>query len=165
MNLKLLLTVSSFTLAVALSAHADSTVTLTDVHNCCKSCTNGITKAVSSVPGATATIGTEKTTVTITAKSDADAKKATAALLKAGYFGSGAEAGTASDAKVKSATVTGVHLCCGKCVDAFNKAVKEAGATGSDATKGAKTVKVEGDFSPKDLLAAMNKNGFNGEVK
>lgn len=163
MNLKHLLSISSLSFVMALSAHAEATVTLTGVHNCCKSCDNGITKAITSVPGAT--VVTDKSKITITAKSEADATKATAALLKAGYFGEGAKAGTASEAKVKSATVTGVHLCCGKCVDAFNKAAKEGGGTTTDATKGAKSVKVEGDFSPKDLLAALNKNGFNGEVK
>ncbi len=159
---KFFLSITSLTFALALSANAESTVTLTGVHNCCKSCTTGIEKAVSSVPGAKATADKDK--VTITAKSQADATKATAALLKAGYYGEGAKAGTASEAKVKSANVTGVHLCCGKCVTAFNEAVKAVGGT-SDATKGAKSVKVEGDFSPKDLLAALNKGGFNGEVK
>lgn len=161
---KFFLTITSLTFALALSANAESTVTLTGVHNCCKSCTTGISKAVESVPGAKATA--DKGTVTITAKTQADATKATAALLKAGYYGEGgsAKAATASDGKVKSATVTGVHLCCGKCVTAFNDAVKTVGGT-SDATKGAKSVKVEGDFSPKDLLAALNKGGFNGEVK
>ena len=163
MNLKLILSISSITFALALGANADSTVTLKGVHNCCKSCANGITKAVTSVSGAT--VALDKSTITITAKSEADATKATAALLKAGYFGEGATAGTASDAKVKSAKVSGVHLCCGKCVDAFNKAAKAGGATKTDATKGAKTVTVEGDFSAKDLLAALNKEGFNGEVK
>lgn len=163
MNLKYLLSIPSLTLVLALSLHAEATVTLTGVHNCCKSCATGITKAVESVPGAKATA--DKSTVTITAKTQADATKATAALLKAGYFGEGAKAGTASDAKVKSATVSGVHLCCGKCVDAFNKAATAGGATKTDATKGAKSVTVEGDFSPKDLLAALNKSGFNAEVK
>jgi len=164
MNLKHFLSISSLTLSMALVAHAaESKVTLTDVHNCCKSCANGINKAVNSVPGATATI--EKSTVTITAKSEADVKKATAALVKAGYFGTGAEVASASDAKVKSATVSGVHLCCGKCVDAFNKAAKEGGATTTDATKGAASVKVEGDFSHKDLQTALNKNGFAGSIK
>jgi len=163
MNLKHLLSISSISFAMAFAAHAESKVTLTDVHNCCKSCANGITKAVTSVPGATATI--DKSTITITAKDDADATKATAALLKAGYYGAGAPAGTASEGKVKSATVSGVHLCCGKCVDAFNKAAKAGGATTTNAAKGSASVKVEGDFSPKDLLAALNKGGFNGEVK
>lgn len=165
MKLHHLLTISSITLLTAVAAHAEATVTLTGVHNCCKSCDKGIKEAVSSVPGATAAV--DKTTVTITAKSEADAKSATAALLKAGYYGDGAAAtNTASDAKVKSATVTGVHLCCGKCVTAFNKAAKSvSGVTSTDAAKGAKSVKVEGDFSPKELLAALNKSGLNGDVK
>jgi hypothetical protein len=58
-----------------------------------------------------------------------------------------------------------VHLCCGKCVDAFNKAVKPAGATKTDAAKNAKTVIVEGDVSPKDVLEALHKAGFNATVK
>src|ERR1700712_5599332 len=65
MNLKLILSISSVSLAMVLCANAEATATLTDVHNCCKSCDNGIKKAVSSVPGATAT--TDKGTVTITA--------------------------------------------------------------------------------------------------
>ena len=149
--------------AVAVAARAESTVTLTGVHNCCKSCTTGISKAVTSVDGATCTA--DKGTVTITAKSETDARKAVAALLDAGYFGEGAKAGTASAAKAKSVTVAGVHLCCGKCVDAFNKAATEAGATKTDAVKGAKSVIVDGDLSPKELLAALNKGGFNGKVK
>ncbi|HEY2573620.1 MAG TPA: hypothetical protein VGH65_06115 [Verrucomicrobiaceae bacterium] len=144
---------------------ADATVTLSGVHNCCKSCVKGIEKAVSSVKGATATC--DGNNVTITAKNTTDSKKAVAALLNAGYFGEGATttAGTASEGKSKSVTVEGPHLCCGKCVDAFNKAIKEAGATGSNAEKGSKSVTVDGETSPKEVLAALNKNGFNGKVK
>jgi len=150
-------------IAFAVAARAESSITLTGVHNCCKGCANGISKAVTSVAGATCTA--DKGTVTITAKSAADAKKAVAALLDAGYFGEGATAPTASAAKAKSITVSGVHLCCGKCVDAFNKAATAGGATKTDAVKGAKSVIVEGDLSPKDLLAALNKGGFNGKLK
>ncbi len=150
-------------IAVAVGARAESSVTLTGVHNCCKSCTTGISKAVTSVAGATCTA--DKGNITITAKSDADAKKAVAALLDAGYFGEGATAGAASEVKAKSVTVEGVHLCCGKCVTAFNKAATAIGATKTDAVKGAKSVTVDGDISPKELLTALNKGGFNGKVK
>ncbi len=150
--------------ALALGVRAaDTSVTLTGVHNCCKSCVTGISKAVSGVKGATATC--DGNSVTVTAKNSADSKKAVAALLSAGYFGEGATAPTASEAKSKTVTVEGPHLCCGKCVDAFNKAVKESGATGSNAAKGSKSVTIEGEVSPKELLAALNKNGFNGKVK
>lgn len=150
-------------IAFAAAARAESSVTLTGVHNCCKSCANGISKAVTSVEGATCTA--DKGSITINAKSEADVKKAVAALLDAGYFGEGAKPGTASAAKAKSVTVTGVHLCCGKCVDAFNKAATAGGASKTDAVKGAKSVTVEGDLSPQQLLTALNKGGFNGKVK
>lgn len=150
--------------AVALAARAESTLTLTGVHNCCKKCDNGIIDAITK---AGASAKTEKGTVTITAKDEAGAKKAAAALADAGYFGKGAEAASGlSDAKVKSITVTGAHLCCGKCADAFNKAAMSAsGVTKSAAAKGDTSVTVEGDFSAKDLIAALNKGGFNAKVK
>jgi periplasmic mercuric ion binding protein len=149
--------------AFAVAARAESSVTLTGVHNCCKSCTTGIAKAVGTVKGASATC--DKGTVTVTAKTATDAKKAVAALLDAGYYGEGAKAQTASDGKVKSVTVTGVHLCCGKCVTAFNEAATAGGATKTDAVKGAASVTIEGDVSPSQILTALNKGGFNGKVK
>ena len=152
------------TLALGLSARAESTATLTGVHNCCKSCDKGIVGAVAKVSGATAT--TDKSTVTITAANEADVKKATASLVAAGYFGAGAEAPAVTDAKVTGATVSGVHLCCGKCVDAFNKAATAtAGVKGTDATKGAASVKVEGSFSTKEFATNLNKAGFSGTIK
>lgn len=155
-------TVTAILFSAAL--HAESSITLTGVHNCCKKCDNGIVGAISKA-GATAKV--EKTKVTITAADEATAKKAAAALGAAGYFGAGMEpAAGLSEAKSKSVIVEGAHLCCQKCVDAFNKAAMgAAGVTKTNATKGAASVIVEGDISPKDLIAALNKCGFNGTVK
>jgi hypothetical protein len=164
MKIKLITSFTVLTLALGLGARAESTLTLTGVHNCCKSCDKGIVAAVAKVSGASAT--TDKTTVTITAANEADAKKAAASLVAAGYFGAGAEAPAVTDAKVKSATVSGVHLCCGKCVDAFNKAATAtAGVKSTDATKNAESVKVEGEFSTKEFAANLNKAGFSGTIK
>jgi copper chaperone CopZ len=158
-----LLTVSAL-LALSLAAHAESTVTLNNIHNCCGSCAKGITKAVTSVDGATVT--TTKTSATITAKNKATVDKAVDALLAAGFYGEGAPPQTAPDKKVTSATVSGTHLCCGKCVTGVEKAVKNTpGATAHDATKGAKSFKVTGDFNLKDLVAALNKAGYAGKVE
>lgn len=172
MNTHLTAILSAAVVAFATNTRAaDSTITLTGVHNCCKSCANGIEKAVTSVKGATASC--DGKTVTITAKNSTDAKKAAAALLAAGYYGDGAPASPGSAnptaapgaAKAKSVTVEGPHLCCGKCVTAFNDAVKSAGASGSNAAKGSKSVTVEGEVSPQEIHAALNKAGFNGKVK
>ncbi|HSI36450.1 MAG: cation transporter [Phycisphaerae bacterium] len=146
------------------SAMAESTVKLTGVHNCCGSCKKGIEAAVTKAGGKAEVA---KDAVTITAADDAAAKKAVGGLLAAGYFGSGADAtNAASDVKAKSVTIQGPHLCCGKCVDGFNKAAKgAAGVTKTDAKKNSDTVVVEGDVSPKELIEALRKGGFNATVK
>lgn len=158
-----ILSAAALAMGAMTTAASAAEATLTNVHVCCNSCKKGIDAAVT---GAGATAKIEKTTVTVTAADDAGVKKAVDALLAAGYYGDGAPAAAApSDAKAKSVTVEGVHLCCGKCVDAFNKAVKPAGATKTDAAKNAKTVVVEGDVSAKDVLDALHKAGFNATVK
>ena len=168
MKLTTLTTIVALSLSLS-SARAESTVKVTGVHNCCKKCDDGILNSVKSVEGAS--IATNKGDVTITAKDEETAKKAVAALLAAGYAGKGAEQATTGDdkvktARVKTASVSGVHLCCGKCVTAAEKAVMSVkGVTKHDATKGATTFNVEGNFSPKALVAALNKAGLNGIVK
>jgi hypothetical protein len=147
-----------------LSLLADSNVVLTGVHNCCKKCDTGINEAVSKVEGASAK--TEKGKVTITAKDEATAKMAAASLVKNGYFGVGAVAPAVEDRKVKSITVNGLHLCCGKCVTAAEDAVMSvAGVTAHTATKGATSFKVDGDFSTQELANALHKAGFHGDLK
>lgn len=161
--MKLVILTSVVALVLNLSVHAESTISLTGVHNCCKKCDDGIIKAVKSVDGASVT--TDKGNVSITAPNEASAKKAVSALLAAGYAGQGAEVPTVADAKVKSATVSGVHLCCDKCVKALDKAVMGiGGVTKQNATKGAKSFTVEGEFSTQALATALNKAGFNGSV-
>ena len=169
MGLKMIRTAMLGVAAMALGAMTTTSVsaaeaTLTGVHNCCKSCVKGIDAAVT---GAGAKARIDKSTVTVTADDDAGVKKAVDALLAAGYYGNGATTSAAapSDAKAKSVTIEGIHLCCGKCVTALNKAVTAAGATKTDAAKNAKTVVVEGDVSPKDVLEALHKAGFNATVK
>ena len=165
MKTPLLLTLLSF--ASAVSLFAESNLVLTGVHNCCKKCDTGIAEAVAKVEGASAkTDKAEKGKVTITAKDEATAKLAAQSLVKNGYFGEGAVAPTVADQKVKSATVNGLHLCCGKCVTAAEEAVLSvAGVTGHNATKGAASFKVDGDFSTQQLSNALHKAGLHGEIK
>lgn len=148
----------------AASLFADSTLVLTGVHNCCKKCDTGIAEAVAKVEGASAK--TEKGKVTISAKDEATVKLAAESLVKNGYFGEGAVAPVVVDQKVKSATVNGLHLCCGKCVTAAEEAVMSvAGVTGHTAAKGAVSFKVDGDFSVQQLSNALHKAGLHGEIK
>ena len=162
------LIIPTLALAFTVFAQAEATVTLEGVHNCCKSCANGITKAASSIKGVTAAV--DGTTVTLTAKNETSAKKAVEAIMDAGYYGTGAESGsaaktTAAPKKLKGATVTNVHLCCGKCVKAVDAAVKSvAGVTGATIESKATSFTVEGEFDEGELVAALNKAGFQGKV-
>lgn len=148
-------------------ASAEESVTLTDVHNCCKSCTKGLEKAVATVPGVTAKI--DKSTVTLSGASDADLQKAVDAIVAAGYIGTSSDkdvkvtAPTAPDEMVSSLTITGTHLCCGKCVKAVEAALKEVPGVKSDtAKKGAESFQVEGNFNAKAVMEALEKAGFSG---
>jgi copper chaperone CopZ len=150
------------------SVLADASLTLEGVHNCCGGCERGITKAVESVKGATVTVDGE--TVTISAKNSTTVKKAVAALFDGGYAGKGEGVETpkaaSSDRKLNGATVTGVHLCCGKCVRAVEAAVKTVpGITGSSIESKATQFTVEGEFTEGVLIAALNAAGFNGSIK
>lgn len=162
MRLTLLLSIGL--LAALPSVQAESSIKLQGVHNCCKSCEKGINSAIAKVSGATAEV--DGKTVTVKAGDEATAKKAVNSLLEGGYFGTGATAPAIQDAKVKSATVDGLHLCCGKCVTAAEKAILSVpGVTAHNAEKGSKSVKIDGDFSTAALQKALNEAGFNGAIK
>ncbi|MFZ4765471.1 MAG: hypothetical protein ACOYMN_11000 [Roseimicrobium sp.] len=150
--------------AFSLTAGAETTITLTDLHNCCQGCERGIVNALESVDGVK--VAMDKTSATLTAKNQGDADKAMAKLLDAGYYGKGMPVLSVPDKKVQSATVSGTHLCCGKCVKGVDAAIKDtAGATKHSAVKGAKTFTVEGNFNLKDLLAALHKHGYHGKIE
>ena len=158
--------------ALASFAQAESTVKLTGVHLCCKSCVKGVDKAVGAVTGVTAASDMDASTVTLTAPDTTAAQKAVDALVAAGYYGKSEDAGVkfnsetgAKDAKVTSLTVKDVHLCCGKCVKAVNAALAGvSGVTGNTAEKDATSFEVKGDFSPVEVFAALQKAGLTGKA-
>jgi copper chaperone CopZ len=167
----ILLPLAVFVSLTLTSSAADVTSKLSDVHLCCKGCVNGVEKAVGAVEGAKAEIDADAGTVTLSGPNKATVQKAANALVKAGYFGK-SEGGVKLDSatgatgkNVQSVRVEGVHLCCGKCVKAVDKAVKSVnGAKQHNATKGAKTFEVTGDFNDKELFAALQKEGLAGKV-
>lgn len=164
-------------LALTASLRAETTLTMTGVHNCCGSCAKGITKAGSIGEGVTIDVPEKSTTVTITSKKKGDAMKAAEAIIAAGYFGkieggepsksaSKSTASTKPEAKMTKATVSGVHLCCKKCETAAANAVKTVpGITKSDIVAKATSFTVEGEFTKSELTAALNAAGFAGDIK
>ncbi len=157
--------------SAALLAQADQ-VKLADVHLCCGGCVKGAEKAVAKVGGATATVDKDAGTVTIAASSKAILQQAVESLQAAGYYGKTSDASIKVAAtagvpagKVQKLKVEGVHLCCGKCVTAVQKAVgRVAGVKGNTAEKNVATFEVTGDFNAKDVFAELNKAGLAGKV-
>lgn len=161
--------ISALTLTLCARAE-DATAKINHVHLCCDKCVKGVQTAIATVPGVKATCDKETGVVELTAADKDTVQKGADALVSAGYFG------TSSDVKLDSATgaksdkvqtfkVSGVHLCCAKCVKAVDKAVKSApGVTGDTATKGAESFEVTGDFNPEDVMAALQKAGLTGKA-
>jgi copper chaperone CopZ len=159
----------AFTLA---TQAADTSAKITEVHLCCKGCVTGVEKAVGTVPGAKAETDADAGTVTLTGPDAATVQKAADALVKAGYFGKCSDSAIrivnkngATGAKVQTLKIEGVHLCCGKCVKAVDKAVKSvSGVKEQNATKGAKSFEVTGDFKDSEVFDALEKEGLSGKA-
>lgn len=149
---------------------ADTSAKIGNVHLCCKSCVTGVEKAVGEVSGATVAVDKDARTAVLTGPDAATVQKAADALVAAGYYGTTDDSKVklhvktgATGKKVSSLQVSGVHLCCGKCVTAVDEALKSVpGVKGHTAVKGAKTFEVTGDFSDKDVFAALQKAGLSG---
>ena len=161
-----------FTLGSACFAiGADTKVTLSGVHLCCKGCVKGVTKAVD---GSGGTVSCDAKAGTVVISGDkGTVEKALEAVAKAGYYGKSDNPdlgiscqGGAEDKKVKSLTLSGTHLCCGKCVKAVTKAVDATdGATNHTAKKGSEIFEVTGDFNAQSFIKALHDNGLHAFVK
>jgi len=159
-------------LTAAVSAQAESSVKLTDVHLCCQSCVKGVDKAVAKVDGVKATSSMDDKTVSLTAADSATLQKAVDALVAAGYYGKSSDAAIkvsadtgAKDQKVQSLKVADTHLCCASCVKAVNKALGSvSGVTGNTAVKGATEFTINGDFNEKQAMDALQNAGLTGHV-
>ena len=164
--------IASLAFVCIASASAESIAKITDVHLCCKSCVTGVEKAIAEVPDAKAAVDQDGGTVTLSGPNAATVQKAADALLAAGYFGKCHDSSVKLDAstgakgqKVQSLKIEGVHLCCGKCVKAVDRAVKSvAGVKEQTAVKGAKTFEVSGDFNDQEVFTALQKEGLAGKV-
>src|SRR5712671_4669210 len=158
--------------ALTFSAQADTTTKISNVHLCCPSCVKGVEKAVADVKDVTATVDKDAGTVTVTGSDKAAVQKAANALMAAGYFGKSSDKDIkmvndtgAKGKKVQTLKLEGVHLCCGKCVSAVDKAVKSvSGVKEHTAVKNAKSFEVIGDFDDQEVVNALHNAGLTGKV-
>lgn len=163
--------VAGLVLSLASAAQAGQ-VSVTGVHICCGNCVRAANDALKGVEGVSdVAVNQPAKSVTFTAASDAAAEAGVKALADAGFGGaakhgdkdvafpaSGAQAG----AKADSVTLTGVHLCCGGCVNAATRAVKDvAGVTDAKGDQRARTITITGNsVEVAKAVEALNKAGF-----
>jgi hypothetical protein len=168
MKLFLATVLTAFALVTATRAD-DMTAKISDVHLCCDKCVKAANQEVEGA-GAKATIDKDAGTIVLTASDKATLQKATDALVAGGFFGTSSDVtldptSGAKNTKVQTLEVKGVHLCCPKCVKAVDKTVKAVpGVTGDNATKGAESFTVTGDFNDKDVFDALQKAGLTGKA-
>ena len=150
----------------------DSTVTLKNVHLCCKSCVKGAQHAVEKIEGLTMKADQDSESVTLTSSDKTKLQEAVNALAAGGYFGTSdnsdikpmAKAGAKGE-KVHLLDVSGVHLCCNGCVKAVDRALKNTpGATEHTAKKNAESFQVKGEFNDQKFVEALHQEGLNGKV-
>lgn len=159
---------------------ADVKGSISGVHNCCQGCEKAIMKVAESISGLKVT--PKGGTLNVEARGKSDIKKFQDKLLDAGFYGTidgeAGGSGSASDKsasssasassgrKVKSATVSGAHICCQKCRDMVWDTVRSLpGVKSTDVMPKVASFKVEGEFSKEDLEAALRKAGFGGKVR
>lgn len=157
-------------LSVASLSAAETKITLSGVHLCCKSCVKGVEEAAKA-SGATVTADMETKKVSIVAKDDKEAQAAVDAISAAGYYGASDNANvkmapaSVGDGKVKDLAVT-THNCCAKCTKAIDAAAKTApGVTEVAATPKDNNITVKGEFDAKAEAKAMNDAGFQLNTK
>ena len=159
--------------ALAAFASADTTVKISGVHLCCKGCVTGAEKALAKAKGVNSTVDKDDGSVTIIGTDKAAAQAGVDALVAAGYYGKSSNADVtvkdtsgAKDGKVSAMKVDDVHLCCDKCANAAKKALATVkGVTSDTATKKVTSFEVKGDFSPKEVMAALQAAGLTGTAK
>jgi copper chaperone CopZ len=157
--------------SLVVSASADVTAKLTEVHMCCGSCVKLAQNTVTNLSGVSAVASMEDKTIVLTGPDTATVQKAANELTDAGFFGKSDNGDIKINAmtgakgmKMQTLDVSNVHLCCPKCVTAVNKALTAVpGVEKTSAVKGAKTFTVTGDFSDTDIFAALQKAGLTGK--
>jgi copper chaperone CopZ len=151
---------------------AESKVTLSEVHICCGSCVNGVNSTLAKVAGVKGTPSQADGTIVLTAADKPTLQKAVDALVAAGFYGKSSDASIkvvddtgAKVGKVQTLDISGVHLCCAKCVTAVNTILSKVdGVKGNNAVQKGEKFTVTGDFDPTAVFAALNKGGLAGKV-
>ncbi|WP_437223843.1 cation transporter [Planctomicrobium sp. SH661] len=142
------------------------------VHLCCGGCVKAASQSLSKVDGVSAVnVDKDHETVTFEAADDAAAQRGLKALASSGFYGKtsvpGPESKIDPDKTADEVQVTGVHLCCGGCVDvAKDAAASVAGVRSVEAVQKKGTLTIKGEkINLAATLKALHDAGLHGEVK
>jgi copper chaperone CopZ len=149
------------------------TVTITEMHLCCKGCTSAVDKAVAKVPGVTSKTNQDEQSTVLTASNPKDLQKAIDEIAAAGFCGKVDNADVAfkpiefkEGENVRKLEVAHVHNCCKMCTDAIKGAVESVPGVKSNTVKNKEvSFVVEGDFSPTEVVKAIEDAGFYPMLK
>jgi periplasmic mercuric ion binding protein len=160
--------------AIPLLLGADSaplTVTISDMHLCCKGCTSAVEKAAAKVPGIKCKTSQDDTNTVLVAD---DAKSMQKALdeIAAAFCGTLDSKEVEfkpfkfAEGKVKRLEVAHIHNCCQHCTDSIKGAIEGvAGVTGNTVKNKQVSFVVEGDFAPEEVVKALQAAGFYPTLK
>jgi len=151
-------------------------VAVKGVHLCCGACLKSAKAALADVDGVSDANANQKTkTVSFQATDEKSTKAGLKALADAGFHGAATADGkkvsfptteVKAGLKADSVKLTGVHLCCGACVNGVKKAVQGvAGVSALQIDRDGKTVSATGkNIDVAAFVGALNKSGFHGEL-
>lgn len=149
------------------------TVTITEMHLCCKGCTSAVDKAAAKVAGVKSKTNQDEQSTVLTASNLKDLQKAIDEIAAAGFCGKVDNADVAfkpiefkEGEKVHKLEVSHVHNCCKMCTDALKGAIEAVpGVTGNTVKNKQVSFVVEGDFSPAEVVKAIQEAGFYPTLK
>ncbi len=163
--------IATQTKPVAAATGEPVSLTLSGMHLCCGACEKRVVSTVGGIEGATVAVDRDAGTAKLDAPDGKTAQAAVDALADAGFYGKSDsndvefKAGELSDKKVKTITINNVHLCCGGCVKAADKAITAVdGVEAHTAENKAESFEVTGRFSPAEVIEALREAGMNGVI-
>ncbi|WP_417850933.1 cation transporter [Thalassoglobus sp.] len=147
-------------------------ITVEGVHLCCGKCVTGAKDALTDVDGVSRVrVNKTKATVVFEATNSKSAQSGLKSLAEAGFYGKPSIEGPKFEidktAKKDAVSVEDMHLCCGGCFRAAEKAAKSVeGVTEAKANGDDGTLQLTGSkISHAAVLKALHEAGFHGTVK
>ena len=153
-------------------AQAETKVTISKTHLCCKACVDAVDKALADMKDVKHESNQSDGTIKLTAENDEVAQKAIDILAKTGFHGKldndklKYKPVAAPKGKVMRLDLEGIHNCCGACTKSIKKAVAQVAGVKSDSAKAKESsMVVEGDFVATEVIDALLNAGFHVQVK